>query len=873
MLKTNSKVKIEWVGYYHEMTKSKLKEIKEDWSNKLGIDKKNITIEKTYKQNVSDVRNVSNVVLDSVLDPTKLKENYKKFVLENYPEEDFNKFLEIDEKVSNQIENTDDFDTRDRSYEIISVRGKNIFSYGFFERNYIDSGATLIYSETPYENGGGKSSLVRMPAFLLFGNNLIYGHKKASYDRVFNKFTEDSEAYIEGEIKINDEIYYLRRNLKKSKSGKVSHKFYICKLDSGGELIEEIGKIGINLNKKDSIQTLKKFEKVIGTYDDYTFAAYYEYHNIEKWLQTKSTQRYRLFCEYLGLGIIETKNKIVKDLLSEHIKTSISSKYDVESLLEANLAHSEKSLDDNVRIEKGNKLILETKTKIDDISNKLKILYSKRHGIDSKFENFSLEESENKLKRKNLELDEVGLDIKQKIERLSNFESIYTDIENKKKYSDLNVELKNQLKNIGMPLEYSAKIKSLESSIDALKVPEEYIQKITSTEKSIELLNSKVAVISSEINSITIEIDELPLENICKKCGNIEDTAETKQLLSEKIKSKEELLSISRVDLKQLKQDLVEAKANKVQYTSNKVKEIRLEIAKQKNLAEVEINKAQSAIYSKIDANDNNLNLFNEYEKVNLSLKNSKQRESAIFLDIKILTSDIFQYNANKSKIDDNKRIGEQVYEIEKEIKVLNLQLSKYNVAITDLEKNIALTEYKISENLSLITKINADYEYEKSLRLYAKVHGDDGISKHIILSIIPQINGDLSHLMKTEMELDFELSINFDDKKIDFVVEKDGVRQDLNDYSGWETTISCLALHYINVKMTTLPLPNYLVLDEVLSRMNRVNFAKIAKMLVKLGEVFTTIDVITHSHIDELKKHISNTILITKENHISKIK
>ena len=122
-------------------------------------------------------------------------------------------------------------------------------------------------------------------------------------------------------------------------------------------------------------------------------------------------------------------------------------------------------------------------------------------------------------------------------------------------------------------------------------------------------------------------------------------------------------------------------------------------------------------------------------------------------------------------------------------------------------------------------------------------------------------------------MELDFELSINFDDKKIDFVVEKDGVRQDLNDYSGWETTISCLALHYINVKMTTLPLPNYLVLDEVLSRMNRVNFAKIAKMLVKLGEVFTTIDVITHSHIDELKKHISNTILITKENHISKIK
>ena len=54
-LKPNTKVKIEWRGYYHEITKTKENDIKETFSKKYNIPKNLIEIEKVYLKKFENI--------------------------------------------------------------------------------------------------------------------------------------------------------------------------------------------------------------------------------------------------------------------------------------------------------------------------------------------------------------------------------------------------------------------------------------------------------------------------------------------------------------------------------------------------------------------------------------------------------------------------------------------------------------------------------------------------------------------------------------------------------------------------------------------------------------------------------------------------
>jgi DNA repair exonuclease SbcCD ATPase subunit len=71
---------------------------------------------------------------------------------------------------------------------------------------------------------------------------------------------------------------------------------------------------------------------------------------------------------------------------------------------------------------------------------------------------------------------------------------------------------------------------------------------------------------------------------------------------------------------------------------------------------------------------------------------------------------------------------------------------------------------------------------------------------------------------------------------------------------------------------MTTLPISNNLILDEVFGGFSREKMESLKKLLSKLGEVFDTIDVITHTLNDEVKSIADNLLKIEKVNNLSKI-
>ena len=875
MLKKEAKLRIEIKDFYHKFTKSKIAEIKTYYANYYNITEDDITIVRKYIQNetgeIGEIgEKASSVILDTVLDPKKLNDNYKKYLSNNFPEFNQNKFFEIDNEVASLMtKKVDEFDTKNRQYEVIYIRGKNLFSFEHFERYYKDNGITLIHSNP--ENGGGKSSLVRLLPFLIFGNELVYGHNKASYQRVFNRFTNEDEAYIEGEIKADGETYYLKRSLNRNTKGKVSHKFSIYKYDDNAPVDVDLGIRAINLNQKNAQKTLKKFKNIIGTYNDFVFASYYEYHNIEKWIQTKAKERYRLFCEYLGLGLIEEKYQIAKPLLNKHLRESLTSKYNVEEVQEnvENLKTLINQDEGDVELIKQSVLQLENEIEAHNIA--IKRLYKSRFPVETKYENFNIEDAENKVSQIQKEIRSVIDNLETYTHSLAQYDDTYLNNKLKEKTTSEIKELKGSLQNISKPQEYVNDIEVLEESIENIETPkylQDAIEKLK--ENSLDLTNS-IAGVQAEYKSLKLQLDNLPEFVVCKKCGAGEDTKQQKLDLEFKINKKRESIAALSDEQKLLEIKLANVKNKRNEYLAKEAKNIRKKITDKQHLINQHIKNQQSIIYEQIEEYEKILSNYNAHEKLVLLIKNQEQRKSTLQTTLQAQELEISEYLKNKEKIQQNKEISFKISEREMSIKSLNDKLFNHRSNLKSLENTVYHSKLKIEEKENLIVQLKADYEREKNLKLYLKVHGDDGISKHIILSILPQINSELA-LLFSEMNLDFELAIKFDDKKIEFMVEREGEVQPLNDYSGWEKTISCLALHYINVKMSTLPLPNTLILDEVLSRMNKVNFPKFVQVLKKLTEVFPTIDLITHSHSSELVKHIESSILITKENNISKI-
>lgn len=873
-LKENSKTVIVWEDYYHNITKSKENDIKEAYSKKYKIPKSQIDVERVYLKKNENTERISNAILDSLLNPEKLKESYIQYFENHFPEADKTEFLKIDEEVSSKLQGVDDaHDLRDRKYEFLWIKAKNIFSYNSFYRDFSDKkGINSIYSNP--ENQGGKTALSRMPAFLLFGNKIKYGRKtNITFSDIFNIYAEEADAFIEGEIRIQSDTYYLLRTLKKSKSGTISHSFKIYKYDDTAEYIESIGKNAIDLSIKDAQVTRKKFENVIGTYEDYVFSSYYESQNIEKWLETTETERYRLFCEYLGLGILEEKYQIVSKMLNAHQKTSLISKYNLETLYEE-IETAEEELEDllsNIK-EINDTVLSKFQDEIDLKNNELELLFSKKKFIDSKVEKVDapilkneIETAQNQIKSLNQEY----LNIKDEIESI---DSYYKDYRNEKIYVDKIDALVKRMSSIDseIPTELKSLLSGLKTSLLNVKESEELSEKQNNLSEIYQNLQIKYKTEKGLIDSLNEEYDNIGEGYVCSKCGNIENPEEKKNTILEKIASKKALLKdiekegiAAKQNLESVKSEILDSILKEKNVINTKIKNVEDEISNFRNEL---IQSIQSEItdlrkLKEIFTKYNNLVNKRDICLRDIETKNESKTSKENLLQLYYDSQDIIRFN---------KTIDEEISLKKNEIISLQREVSNVNLKIQDLNSQVGIISYKIESNNNIIAQMKLDYEYEKNLKVYLQVHGDEGLSKHIILSVLPQINTDLSEVLAGIT--DFDLQIDFNEKGIRFIFERDGKRFNLYQGSGFEKAISCLALHYVNIRMTTLPISNNLVLDEIFGGVSKKNIESIDKILRKLNEVFDTVDIITHTLTDEFRKIVDNAFLIQKENNNSKI-
>ena len=261
-----------------------------------------------------------------------------------------------------------------------------------------------------------------------------------------------------------------------------------------------------------------------------------------------------------------------------------------------------------------------------------------------------------------------------------------------------------------------------------------------------------------------------------------------------------------------------------------------------------------------------------QHEKDKLQLLIEKNRA-----DIEILLAKHQEYKRTIKDINDNKAAIENNNKIE-----IALNLSAQNIKVDEeclsaLTKEIVGGKAEIENNKKTIeqyNKIIATIEQEETLvknwRLYLDMIGKNGISKMVIRTVLPLINGELEHLLSDVCDFNVEVSID-EHNDVAFSLIHDGVKSALGSGSGFEQTVSSLALRTVLSKISSFSKPSFVVFDEILGGVAAENYDALKLLYDKMVTSYGTILEITHNPaLVEWHKHF---ITIKKENNISTIK
>lgn len=381
----------------------------------------------------------------------------------------------------------------------------------------------------------------------------------------------------------------------------------------------------------------------------------------------------------------------------------------------------------------------------------------------------------------------------------------------------------------------TVKGKSLKTKVEELSVQIDTIGEINFDEDLYHLITKTVssdmtskAIKEAEVTRLKTVIKGLIEGGICQSCKRkLDDVDNSKHILTHE---------------------------NNILLLDNEIGELTGKITISNNKI-VELNKTKTQIDKK-----NRLELDKDRTEVEIgSLRNKVIGKM----------NDLKKYTLNLEAIELNKKIDIEVSKIKTNIAVCEFTKDDTITKIERVGSDMILNKKDIKTKTDLIELIKKEEDIDRVFKIYIDLVGKKGVNKLVLRSVLPIINSEVQRLL--EDVCDFEIEIFIDDKnEVQFLINKDDVSKPLKSGSGFEKTVSSLALRGVLGKVSTLPMPNFISFDEVLGKVTSENIERIKPLFDKIKNMYEIVFLITHN--DLIKDYGDNIITIIKENNISKI-
>ena len=283
----------------------------------------------------------------------------------------------------------------------------------------------------------------------------------------------------------------------------------------------------------------------------------------------------------------------------------------------------------------------------------------------------------------------------------------------------------------------------------------------------------------------------------------------------------------------------------------------------------VNLNKLLEEANAKISSLDVSRNLYNqkntlELKRMTYSFNLSEKRN-----EYTVLKNKLNELNRCRETIENNNKIDTRVnvlnVNISTETRIKNNHIAEnegYRREIIQLQKQIS--EYQI-----IINKLEDEAKVISAWKHYLTLVGKDGISKMVLGEALPLINNELQVLLSDVC--DFDVVVDMDAKnEVTFSIIADGVMSDLSSGSGFEQTVAALALRCALGKISSMSRPSFMLLDEVLGGVAKENYENVKKLYDRMLKEYSFIFQVTH--LDEIADWHDTTVVVKKEDRISKI-
>jgi DNA repair exonuclease SbcCD ATPase subunit len=408
----------------------------------------------------------------------------------------------------------------------------------------------------------------------------------------------------------------------------------------------------------------------------------------------------------------------------------------------------------------------------------------------------------------------------------------------KTRYNDIDTELykldEDTIQSGITKVESLINQKNNEVTILEAQVPipqEEYDIDFYGTQKlALKELNESEVTLRLEITSIAQTIDMLKNSEICQTC---------KRKLDDVNHETEIEVNEGMLVLKQKAWETSKTKIDGVTKSMNHMDEVK----------------------NKWDAYNRNILLV---EKAKLELK-------SYYDSLTRGNEKLSQYRKIKEMVEKNKLIDTDIQTMKFKVDNLDEHKNMVSLQIRGIEKDIELSNSKIIEYNALLKELKNEEVIDAIFKTYLDVYGKNGISKMVLGTMIPLINSHLKILLSDTCEFILDIRMN-DKSEVEFwmVDQMTGVEKPLNAGSGYEKTVSSLALRCVLSKVCSLPKPNIIVFDEVTGKVSNENLDKIGLFFDKLKQFFEHIWVISHNPL--IQDWADHAVKVKKENNISTV-
>ena len=237
--------------------------------------------------------------------------------------------------------------------------------------------------------------------------------------------------------------------------------------------------------------------------------------------------------------------------------------------------------------------------------------------------------------------------------------------------------------------------------------------------------------------------------------------------------------------------------------------------------------------------------------------------------EIKNVENSIKKYYQLEEKIESNNRLNEQITKI-------TTQISDLNFKSIDLDKKLrkVLSTLSVAKNQKeqIEDDIQKLVDIEQKILdydLYLMALSKDGIPYELITRAIPSIEREINNVLEN-MNSGFHLELEMKDKMIDAFICYGDDKWNLELSSGMERFVSSLAIRIGLINVSTLPRPNFIIVDEGFGTLDSDNIANMQGAFQYLRTQFDFTMVITH--LDTIKDYMDVLIPIEVEKGISKV-